>query len=129
MKQGEAFLHGASFVSARGLAALVGALASPLPVAAQEEDGDWAVNTTQSIFLNNGKVGGDLLPPQVAATVGDRLTAKGVDGAPYAGGWSLAIKANCSAEEEKQLADQPFQWHHQPFAYFSRFAKAFDFSR
>ena len=29
-------------------------------------DGDYAVNTTQSIFLNNGRQGGNVLPPQTS---------------------------------------------------------------
>jgi phospholipase C len=83
-------------------------------------DGDYAVNTTQSIFLNNGRQGADVLPPQTIPTIGDRLTDRGVDWAWYSGGWSLAIKSR-SPEEEKQLSDLAFQWHHQPFAYFARF--------
>src|SRR4051812_12330475 len=84
-------------------------------------DGDYAVNTTQSIFLNNGKQGGNLLSAQRARTIGDTLTEKGVDWAWYSGGWSLAIKPNRTADEDKQLTEQAFQWHHQPFAYFARF--------
>jgi acid phosphatase len=83
-------------------------------------DGDYAVNTTQSIFLNNGRQGGDLLPPQTSVTIGDRLSEKGVDWTWYSGGWNLAIKSR-TADEEKQLTDLAFQWHHQPFAYFARF--------
>ncbi|WP_052763911.1 alkaline phosphatase family protein, partial [Microvirga massiliensis] len=84
-------------------------------------DGDYAVNTTQSIFLNNGRQGGDLLPAQTTPTIGDRLSDKGVEWAWYSGGWNLAIKPNRTADEEKQLMDLAFQWHHQPFAYFARF--------
>ncbi len=84
-------------------------------------DGDYAVNTTQSIFLNNGRQGGDLLPAQTTPTIGDRLSDKGVEWAWYSGGWNLAIKPNRTADEEKQLTDRAFQWHHQPFAYFARF--------
>jgi len=85
-------------------------------------DGEYAVNTTQSVFLNNGKKGGDLLPGQTKSTIGDRLTAKGVDWAWYSGGWNLAIKGNRSSEEEQILEKNLFQWHHQPFAYFERFS-------
>ncbi len=84
-------------------------------------DGDYAVNTTQSVFLNNGKQGGDLLPSQTKPTIGDRLTAKGVDWVWYSGGWNLAIKADRSPEEQQVLDKNEFQWHHQPFAYFERF--------
>jgi len=53
-----------------------------------------------------------LLPPQTAPTIGDRLSARGVSWAWYAGGWDDA------------LAGRPaklFQFHHQPFAYFANY--------
>jgi phospholipase C len=84
-------------------------------------DGDYAVNTTQSIFLNNGRQGGDLLPAQTIPTIGDRLSEKGIEWAWYSGGWNLATKPNRTEDEDKQLRDLAFQWHHQPFAYFVRF--------
>ncbi len=61
------------------------------------------------------------LPPQVHATIGDRLSEKGVDWAWYSGGWDLALSG-----KPDQVADFPsrpnFQDHHQPFNYFKRFA-------
>jgi acid phosphatase len=84
-------------------------------------DGDYAVNTTQSIFLNNGRQGENVLPPQHAVTIGDRLTEKGVPWAWYSGGWTLAAKSDRTPEEDRALQTQSFQWHHQPFAYFARF--------
>jgi phospholipase C len=84
-------------------------------------DGDFAVNTTQSIFLNNGRQGENVLPPQEATTIGDRLTEKGVDWAWYSGGWNVAAKSDRTPEEDQLLRTQAFQWHHQPFAYFARF--------
>ena len=84
-------------------------------------DGDYAVNTTQSIFLNNGRQGENVLPAQSAVTIGDRLTEKGVAWAWYAGGWDIAAKSDRTPEEDKLLSEQAFQWHHQPFAYFARF--------
>ena len=84
--------------------------------------GDYAVNTTQSIFLNNGRQGGDLLPPQGAATIGDRLSAKGVNWAWYSGGWDLAIKDHRSEREEAEFKRLNFQYHHQPLAYYERFS-------
>ena len=84
-------------------------------------DGDYAVNTTQSIFLNNGRQGENVLPPQDATTIGDRLSEKGVDWAWYSGGWNIAAKSDRTPEEDRELTTQAFQWHHQPFAYFARF--------
>ncbi|NIX77321.1 alkaline phosphatase family protein [Microvirga terricola] len=83
-------------------------------------DGDYALNTTQSELFNNGKQGKDLLPPQTAPTIGDRLSEKEIDWAWYAGGWNLAIRDR-TTEEDEQLTDLVFQWHHQPFASFARF--------
>lgn len=54
-----------------------------------------------------------LLPPQTAATIGDRLSEKGVDWAWYSGGWNDA---------EAGIADRSFQYHHQPFAFYARYA-------
>jgi phospholipase C len=85
-------------------------------------DGDWAVNTTQSVFLNNGHQGANVLPAQTAPTIGDRLSAKGVDWAWYSGGWRLAtMEKRTPAEEEELTKIHRFQYHHQPFAYFARF--------
>jgi acid phosphatase len=85
-------------------------------------DGDYAVNTTQSVYLNNGGQGSNLLPPQDAPTIGDRLTAKGIDFAWYTGGWDIAAKRDRSDAETRYLnGGLRFQWHHQPFAYFRRF--------
>lgn len=56
------------------------------------------------------------LPPQHEVTVGDLLTARGVDWAWYAGGWRAALDgANASPAPN-------FQYHHQPFNYFAQFA-------
>ena len=61
------------------------------------------------------------LPPQMHATIGDRLSEKGVGWAWYSGGWGLALSG-----QPDQTADFPsrpkFQDHHQPFNYFKRFA-------
>jgi acid phosphatase len=86
------------------------------------KDGDYAVNTTQSIFLNDGRSSTVLLPRQTMPTIGDRLTAKGIDWAWYSGGWNLAITPARTPEEQSKLDKEVrFQWHHQPFAYFDRF--------
>jgi acid phosphatase len=53
------------------------------------------------------------LPPQTAPTIGDRLSARGVSWAWYAEGWNDA-----AAGHPAKL----FQFHHQPFAYFARYA-------
>jgi phospholipase C len=54
-----------------------------------------------------------LLPNLMLPTIGDRLDEKGISWAWYAGGWRDA------------LAGRPhpiFQFHHQPFAYFAKWA-------
>jgi phospholipase C len=55
-----------------------------------------------------------LLPPLNNATIGDRLSAKGVSWAWYAGGWNDAAAGRPHAL---------FQFHHQPFAYFAKYGE------
>jgi acid phosphatase len=54
------------------------------------------------------------LPPQNNPTIGDRLTEKGISWAWYAGGWNDAAAGN--------KTDENFQYHHQPFVYYSNYA-------
>jgi acid phosphatase len=57
-----------------------------------------------------------VLPPQRYATIGDRLSEKGIDWAWYSGAWQYAL-------EHRDTGMTPdFQYHHQPFNYFSRYA-------
>jgi phospholipase C len=101
--------------------------------------GNWAVNTMQPSFEPFGTFG-DKLVPQAHATIGDRLTAGGVDWAWYAGGWDDATgnvggpgwtNGNgpaCSNPDHDPAFQFPkcpsaiFQYHHQPFVYFSNYA-------
>ena len=57
-----------------------------------------------------------VLPPQSFATIGDRLSDKGVDWAWYSGGWNYAL----DHRDTGMVPD--FQYHHQPFNYFVSFA-------
>jgi acid phosphatase len=100
--------------------------------------GDYAVNTIQPTYQPHG--GGLQLPPQTAPTIGDRLSAKGVDWAWYSGGWSNAdgdvgapgwtngTGTTCSDPNTMTGAtfpncpDKLFQFHHQPLNYFASFA-------
>ncbi|MFG7150647.1 acid phosphatase [Burkholderia pseudomallei] len=57
-----------------------------------------------------------VLPPQHYATIGDRLSEKGVDWAWYGGAWQYAL-------EHRDTGSVPdFQYHHQPFNYFASYA-------
>lgn len=60
------------------------------------------------------------LVAQNHATIGDRLTARGIDWAWYAGGWAAAFGGNGQSQEFPSRPN--FQPHHQPFNYFTRFA-------
>lgn len=84
----------------------------------------YGVNTMQPAYQPSAAApaaGGDprladpagSLPPQTGTTVGDTLTAKGVDWKWYAGGWQQAV-----ADRTKLGEYEP---HHQPFPYFKRF--------
>jgi acid phosphatase len=57
-----------------------------------------------------------VMPPQHYATIGDRLTDKGVDWAWYSGAWQYAL------EHQDTGAVPDFQYHHQPFNYFANYA-------
>jgi acid phosphatase len=111
---------------------------APLPTLAC---GNYAVNTMQPSFEPSGTFG-DKLVAQTAPTIGDRLTAKGVDWAWYAGGWADAAGLKdspgytngpgptCSNPNHDpapkfvypQCPDLVFQYHHQPFVYYANYA-------
>jgi phospholipase C len=55
----------------------------------------------------------NLVPNQEMPTIGDRLSDAGLSWAWYSGGWNDALAGN---------PDKNFQFHHQPFAYFKRWA-------
>jgi phospholipase C len=99
--------------------------------------GDFAVNTIQPPYQPFGS--GAQLPPQTAPTIGDRLSARGVDWAWYSGGWSNAdgdvgapgwTNGDTACTDPNTLTgavfpncpDKLFQFHHQPFNYFASFA-------
>jgi acid phosphatase len=104
--------------------------------------GDYAVNTIQPFYqpFSPGTPEGRRLPPQTAPTIGDRLSAAGVDWAWYSGGWSNAdgdvagpgwtngTGQTCADANTVSTAvwpncpDKLFQFHHQPFNYFASYA-------
>jgi len=57
-----------------------------------------------------------VMPPQGYATIGDRLSDKGVTWAWYAGAWDAALAHEGNGPKPN------FQYHHQPFNYFSAYA-------
>ena len=75
----------------------------------------YAVNTAQSVYLHDAKAADPtkLVPPQTMPHIGDRLDAKGIGWAWYAGGYDDALAGKASED---------FQFHHQPFAYFQNLA-------
>ena len=86
----------------------------------------YGVNTMQPPYVPTGNklagstTLGDLskantLSPQAANTIGDLLTQKGVTWAWYAGAWQAAIDGTAPATVN-------FQFHHQPFNYYSAYA-------
>jgi acid phosphatase len=104
--------------------------------------GDYAVNTIQPWYqpFAPGTADNRRLPPLTNPTIGDRLSAKGVDWAWYAGGWSNANgdvgapgwtngsgpacsdPAALATAKYPNCADKLFQFHHQPLNYFKSFA-------
>jgi acid phosphatase len=111
--------------------------AADLNVTPRLADGNYyAINTTQPPYQPSGTApapGGDSrladangggsaanipLPALTARTVGDTLSAKGVDWKWYAGGWQQALADRSVIYNGTTPNMQP---HHQPFNYFSRF--------
>ena len=75
----------------------------------------YAVNTANSVNLHPQKDNpANLVPNQTNPTIGDRLSDKGISWAWYSGGWNNAVTGN---------PDPTFTYHHQPFAYFARYAE------
>jgi acid phosphatase len=101
--------------------------------------GDWAVNTIQPAFqpYQPGTPEARRLPALHSANIGDRLSAKGLSWAWYAGGWDNAAGVtdgrgwtngsgpSCGDPHTLAAATYPycpnvlFQFHHQPFNYFA----------
>ncbi|HIJ37463.1 MAG TPA: acid phosphatase [Rhodospirillaceae bacterium] len=80
----------------------------------------FAVNTIQSRFQPHAASVTDearLLPPVDLPTIGDSLSDKGISWAWYSGGWDDALAGKPAPS---------FQFHHQPFAYFSRYGDGSD---
>jgi phospholipase C len=76
----------------------------------------YAINTIFTVYQPHPASITDqsrLLPAQTMPTIGDRLSAKNVSWAWYSGGWDAALAGH---------PDASFQYHHQPFAYFTNFA-------
>jgi phospholipase C len=75
----------------------------------------FVVNTSYSVNAPHPATtaAANLVPNQTGATIGDRLSDAGVDWAWYAGGWNDALAGN---------ADPLFQFHHQPFVFFEKYA-------
>jgi acid phosphatase len=103
--------------------------------------GDFAVNTVQPFYqpYQPGTAEARRLPPLTNATIGDELSAAGVDWAWYSGGWSNAngdvggpgwtngSSGQCNAKTVSgavypNCPDKLFQYHHQPFNYFAAYA-------
>jgi phospholipase C len=77
----------------------------------------YVVNTSYSVNAPRPKYAhsDELVPNQTAPTIGDRLSAKGISWAWYAEGWDSAV-----AGAPDSLTR--FEYHHQPFMYFAKYA-------
>jgi phospholipase C len=89
-------------------------------------DGRFVVNTTQPLlapFAPNTPPAQRLLinntdpsQPGYVPTIGNRLDDAGINWRWYAGGWTEALANNVTANAAL------FQFHHQPFAYYTKYA-------
>ena len=77
----------------------------------------YVVNTAFSVNTPHpaNALPASLVPSQTNPTIGDRLTEKTLDWAWYAGGWNDALSGNVDS-------GALFQYHHQPFVYFAKYA-------
>ncbi|HTA75600.1 MAG TPA: alkaline phosphatase family protein [bacterium] len=75
----------------------------------------YVVNTAQSVNLPHdpNTPADQLVPAQILPTIGDRLSDKKVTWAWYAEGFNEAIAGK---------ADDDYEYHHQPFIYFKKYA-------
>jgi phospholipase C len=105
--------------------------------------GDYAVNTIQPFNqpYAPGTADARRLPAQSGTTIGDELSASGIDWAWYSGGWDNAAgnvggpgwtngttpgtctdPSTLATATYPYCADKLFQFHHQPFAYYANYA-------
>jgi len=77
----------------------------------------YVINTSYSVNnphpAENVRRPKDLVPSQTLPTIGDRMNDKKISWAWYSGGWNDAVAGK---------PDRTFQYHHQPFVYFSNYA-------
>ncbi len=103
------------------MVAQIGSDGLPLPGkdGAVSPDG-YGINTLQSVNHphKNKTPEDELMPSLTMPTIGDKLTAKKVSWAWYAGGWDAAMKEGEDEEEETGHLST----HHQPFVYFKNYA-------
>jgi phospholipase C len=94
---------------------------------------NYSINTMQPPFPPSGNANtttppqqsvnaksASTLPPQTQTTIGDLLSAAGVDWAYYSGAWNFAL-SNAPFSSGTSAANPNFQYHHQPFNYFVAF--------
>jgi acid phosphatase len=99
---------------------------------AYQPSGNAPQDAAHALYADPGKP--TTLPAQTAATIGDRLTAKGVSWKWYAGAWDNAADDGVKPPDEKRTviyAGDPngiasptsvdFQPHHQPLNYYAAF--------
>lgn len=81
----------------------------------------WSSNTENPRLTDWSS--GNTLPPQEHLTIGDTLSAKGIDWAWYAGAWQMALDGKGDQGLSDAFPTSPnFQAHHQPLNYFRHFA-------
>ncbi|MBA3450640.1 MAG: acid phosphatase [Chloroflexia bacterium] len=76
----------------------------------------YCVNDVQPFYppFDAGTAVKNRMPPQLAPTIGDRLSTAGVSWAWYAGGWDDAVAGRPAST---------FEFHHQPFSYYAPYGE------
>jgi len=71
--------------------------------------------TTKRLLINNT----DPSQPGYLPNIGNRLDDAGITWKWYSGGWNAALQNNTQAANDPNII---FQFHHQPFAYYTKYA-------
>jgi len=75
--------------------------------------------SSKRLLINNS----DPSQPGYVETIGNRLDDARISWKWYSGGWNVALQNNTQAANDPNII---FQFHHQPFAYFTKYAPFLD---
>jgi acid phosphatase len=87
----------------------------PLRIRQRQPFSPSTTDPTHRLLINNT----DPNQPGYIVTIGNRLDDAGISWRWYSGGWNVALQNNTHAAQDPNII---FQFHHQPFAYYTKYA-------